>query len=73
MKRMYEVQVSKQIVETYEIEASSEEEAERFLADIDFYNLETINGRYIKHCKIDCVDADIIDLEVMVDGYMEVE
>ena len=73
MKRMYQVEVVKQVVENYEVEATSQDHAEELISTLDFYNLDAINGKYVDHCRFEHVESDIIELEIMVDGYMEVE
>ena len=73
MKRMYQVEVDKHVRESYEVEASSQDHAEELISKLDFYNLDAINGKYVDHCRFEHVESDIIELEIMVDGYMEVE
>ncbi len=73
MKRMYQVEVVKHVIENYEVEATSQEHAEELISRLDFYNLDAINGKYVNHCRFEHVESDILDLEIMVDGYMEVE
>ena len=73
MKRMYQVEVDKHVRESYEVEATSQDHAEELISKLDFYNLDAINGKYVDHCRFEHVESDILDLEIMVDGYMEVE
>ena len=73
MKRMYQVEVDKHVRESYEVEATSQDHAEELISKLDFYNLDAINGKYVDHCRVEHVESDIIELEIMVDGYMEVE
>ena len=73
MKRMYQVEVVKHVMESYEVEATSQAHAEELISRLDFYNLDAINGKYVGHCRFEHVESDILELEIMVDGYMEVE
>ena len=73
MKRMYQVEVDKHVRESYEVEATSQDHAEELISKLDFYNLDAINGKYVDHCRFEHVESDIIELEIMVAGYMEVE
>ena len=73
MKRMYQVEVDKHVRESYEVEATSQDHAEELISKLDFYNLDAINEKYVDHCRFEHVESDIIELEIMVDGYMEVE
>ena len=72
MKRMYQVEVDKHVRESYEVEATSQDHAEELISKLDFYNLDAINGKYVDHCRFEHVESDIIELEIMVDDYMEV-
>ena len=42
MKRMYQVEVVKHVIENYEVEATSQEHAEELISHLDFYNLDGI-------------------------------
>ena len=73
MKRIYEVEVSKYVRESYEVEATSQAHAEELISRLDFYNPEPISGKHVDHCRFEHIESDMIDLEITIDGYIEVE